>query len=136
MTTKVTKIDRPTHRLIAERIEKTLVDLGNELGIDFSRAGGEFSDGGSGKFKIEAIVRDTGNGVSGNEAAYRRGAIANRIDPDTYGLKMFARGKWWILEDYSASSPVYPFLAREENGTRRLKFQAQAIRTAFPSKAA
>lgn len=56
-----TRINKPEFKTLSERITDALKDIGDEYGVDFSINGGTV--GTTATFKLNAAVRDAGNGV-------------------------------------------------------------------------
>lgn len=100
--TKITHIDRSTLGFIQKRVEAALKDLGDELGIDFSYAGGSY--GAKSALKLDLNVRDTGTGKSSAQTMFERAASMLGLKPHWFGAPFMAQGRQFKITGYKPSA--------------------------------
>lgn len=110
---KVTEFNRSIAREVAERIQSSLVALGEELGIEISTGSGTFD---SGKFTVKLECRCIGGDGSikaSSSLSYLANSSAERnkipVEGDIIGSIWKVRDSIVRVVDYSTKSRRYPY---------------------------
>lgn len=129
MTTKtdrITRFDRTTCRLVRERIDAALADLGAELGLDISAGSGSF-DAGFYRVKVTCAVKHDDGTVETPEAtAFKRLATLYGLKADDLGREFTSRGKTFKVTGLKTRAKKYPVLATDSEG-KTYKFPAARV---------
>lgn len=113
---KITKFDPATCKLVAERIEKTLADLGVELGVAFRVRGGSFTDGNY-HAKLEVAVQAAdGSAITRESEEFKKYAHLYDLKAEDLGRTFDARGEKLTIVGLRARAQKYPILVRKTNG--------------------
>lgn len=118
------------NRTIAKEMDKDVIaalkEVGEKYGVNFSIGGGSF-DSLEVTFKLKAIVKETSNGVSGDEARFKKDAIFYGINPDTYGQVFKSGGKTFKVTSLAARNTKYGILCKCKEDGKTYKFEAIVV---------
>jgi len=124
----ITRIDRPTCRLLRERINESLQTLADELGVEIEAGNASYS-GANATFKLLISTKNTDGTVNSKEAenfkvyAYRWG-----LSPDDLYKTFDSKGETYKITGASPRASRYPILAERVSDSREFKFPADIIK--------
>lgn len=124
----ITQIDRPTVRLISDRIMEALKTVSDELGIQFNYKGGTFSPNNC-TLKIEASVRaPDGTVIDREREAFKRSAFIFGLNPEMLDKTFVSNGEEFRIVGLSPRKSKYPVIAMNTGNQKKYKFTPAAIK--------
>lgn len=129
-TNVLTKFDRETARLFADRVKAVLSPLAQEFGLDVALRGGTYDDL---KLlsKVEFTVKTTGNGVSGAEAEFGKYCGWFGLTPDAFGASFSYNGKLYTVAGIAPKRLKRPIIGARVPDGKRFLFEAEVVKRCF-----
>lgn len=125
---KITKIDRATCRMIAESAEKMMKAFGDANGLDVAFRGGTF-DSGTYTAKVEFKVRENAEGLSIDEAEFKRDAVLYGLKPENFGATFMLSGVAYTICGLKSSRRTgKPVLAKSAKTGGIYKFRSDDVK--------
>ena len=130
MSTKVTKIDRPTLRLLAEEIAAAAQSVAQKHGLNIRYDGGQYAGlFGTVRLKVSTI---SDNGVVESEERREWGLYCTSFGfkPEHLDKPFTVRGYDYKISGLKAASGKYPILGLRSDG-KTFKFPAEVVKRAL-----
>lgn len=125
----IKSIDRDACRLIREKLDPQLVQLGKDLGINIRVTGGTFGPSNV-TFKVEAAVISDGGLVMTKEASdFQKYARQYDLDPNMLNTTFVQQDRIYKIIGLKARARTHPILA--ETGGKVYKFGALVVLNAI-----
>lgn len=109
----ITRIDRNTTAVLAQRVQEALAPLGAELGIVIKIGGGKFGPGYYEPKLRLSLVTEAGVVASPEAVAFQRYAHLIGFASTDLGREFLNRGQRFKLTGYRTRAPKRPLLAVE-----------------------
>lgn len=128
MSTKITKFDRETARLIGDRVVAALGPLGKELGVVMKRGGGTFGEH-TFTMKLEiGVVGDDGTVASRTAEAFKQLAPLYGLSVDDLGKTFRSGGDVYTITGLATRRTKRPLLASRGRSGKEYCFAVEDVK--------
>lgn len=125
--------DKKAAKTVAEEIQKALKDLGKKLNVEFSAAGGSFSDVEM-TLKVKVVPIDKTAVLEKEKTTFEKHAGYYGLDAKDFGREYMFKGEAYTISGFDLGRPKYSIKATRIDGTVVYFPEKQVVKQLHPER--